>query len=313
MLRRAAGNYMWAWGHGEYTAVGDFLPQLEKTEKFQWVDVFVKWKLSSLFMAQVGHSACFSSLLQWDGGSAQQEHENYTSWCSRLSPYTLNSAARQTKRFQKWGVSSALPWLLGQLSVVFLRPWERVLCGDGNITGTWCAVGLVWVSAGPASLLHPWQRFDHCRAQGGAGKGLFAPPCASQQSNLCPGCSTVAEMWSTAEWSTSLSCFSMAGGNHMLSASLKGLQQSQALISLKMPFPPCLGHLFTLPHGREKKSHSGSWTIHLCTVEGLVTDAHLTGCGLNMHMLLLEYSSPAVKSWSCAESFWVELFSVAEF
>lgn len=181
--------------------------------------------------------------------------------------------------------------------------------GDGNIPETWCAVDLVWVPPGLASLLHPWQRFDHWRAQGAASKGFFAPPCAPQWSNLCPGCSTVAEMWSIAEWSTSLPCFSMEGGSHMLSASLKGLQQSQALISVKMPFPPCLRHLFTLPHEQEEKRHSGSWAIHFCTVEGptLLGEALLT-----MYVLLLEYSIPAVKSQSCAESFWVQLFSIAE-
>lgn len=77
----------------------------------------------------------------------------------------------------------------------------------------------------------------------------------------------------------------------MLSASLKGLQQSQALISLKIPFLLASGTFY-----------SGSWAIHFCTVEGPVTYPHLAGCGLNVPMLLLEYSIPAVKSQSSAES-----------
>lgn len=44
----------------------------------------------------------------------------------------------------------------------------------------------------------------------------------------------------------------------MLSASLKGLQQSQALITLQMPFLPCLRHLLTLPHEQEKRGTQGA-------------------------------------------------------
>lgn len=46
--------------------------------------------------------------------------------------------------------------------------WDMMCCGSG--------VG----PSSPSFLLHPWERFDHCRAQGGAGKGLFAPPRAPQ-------------------------------------------------------------------------------------------------------------------------------------
>lgn len=48
------------------------------------------------------------------------------------------------KRFQKQGVGSALPWLLGHLSVVFLRPWERVLGG----TETHLGHDVLWIRCG---------------------------------------------------------------------------------------------------------------------------------------------------------------------
>lgn len=69
---------------------------------------------------------------------------------------------------------------------------------------------------------------------------MLAPPCAPQRSNLCPGYSKVVVTWNAAEWPTSLSCFSMEGGNHMLSALLKGLRLQSSPILIK-------DALFSLP------------------------------------------------------------------
>ena len=88
-----------------------------------------------------------------------------------------------------------------------------------------CPMDLVW-DPGPTASLQPGQRFG-CHREQEEQANLTRWPL--RRSNLCPGCSKEVGTWSVAERPTSLSCFSMEGGSHMPSASLKGLQLQSSL------------------------------------------------------------------------------------